>query len=203
MRLATKARRAAPRAVRRPRKPQETSVVACHQEWSGTPPQREARTEARNCPSKEASRSWSRRSPLMPKWYMTLDTSAQCLLSTIPVGARSTPVVAERISSQARTDSQARALVCSREVRRFFTTSVTETDVQKEPWPIGFDKNMCFCESKHKTFIFDIPCSQWWHVCFRPTSEQHTELWFSNRIPSRRHAHVSNAMCKCNVDSLS
>ena len=34
------------------------------------------RTEVRSCPSKEASRSWSKTSPLMRMWYTSLDTSA-------------------------------------------------------------------------------------------------------------------------------
>ena len=54
-----------------------TSVSAMwsHQEWSGRSPQSEALTEARNCPSKEARKSWSRTSPLMRLRYMSLDTS--------------------------------------------------------------------------------------------------------------------------------
>ena len=51
----------------------------------------------------------------MRMWYMSLDTSAHCLVSTISVGAWSTLTIAEHISSQARTDSQARVLTCSRE----------------------------------------------------------------------------------------
>ena len=48
MRLATKAGRAITRALRRPKQPQVTPVVACHQES----PQREALTKPRSCPSK-------------------------------------------------------------------------------------------------------------------------------------------------------
>ena len=50
MRLATKAGSATQSAVRRPKPPQVTPVVACHQEWSGKSPLSDALTEARNCP---------------------------------------------------------------------------------------------------------------------------------------------------------
>ena len=45
--------------------------------------------------------------------YTCLDTSAHCLVRTISGGAWSTLPIVERISSQARTDSHARALMCS------------------------------------------------------------------------------------------
>ena len=45
---------------------------------------------------------------------MSLETSAHCRVNTSSVGAWSTPLIAERNSSQARTESQARALICSR-----------------------------------------------------------------------------------------
>ena len=115
MRLATKAGRPTVTAVRSPRPPAHTPVVACHQEWSGRSPHREVQTETQSCPSNEASRSWSKTSPLMRMWYMSLETSAHCRVRTSSVGAWSTPLMAERKSSQARTDSQARALICSRE----------------------------------------------------------------------------------------
>ena len=114
MRLATKAGRAAVTAVRSPKPPAVTPVVACHQEWSGRSPHREVLTEARSCPSNVASRSWSRMSPLMRMWYMSLETSAHCRVRTSSVGAWSTPSMAVRSSPHARTDSQARALICSR-----------------------------------------------------------------------------------------
>ena len=65
MRLATKAGKATVTAVRSPRPPTDTPVVACHQEWSGRSPPRELLTETRSCPSNEANKSWSRMSPLM------------------------------------------------------------------------------------------------------------------------------------------
>ena len=83
MRLATKAGSAMPSAVRRPSPPQETPVVACHQEWSGKSPLSEALTDASNCPSKATSRSLSSMSSLTRMWYMSLETSAHCLVRTI------------------------------------------------------------------------------------------------------------------------
>ena len=47
---------ATPSAVRRPKPPQVTPVVACHREWSGKSPVSDALTEARHCPSKTASK---------------------------------------------------------------------------------------------------------------------------------------------------
>ena len=49
MRLATKAGRATVTAVRSPRPPTVTPLVACHHEWSGRSPDRELLTEARSC----------------------------------------------------------------------------------------------------------------------------------------------------------
>ena len=52
---------------------------ACHQEWPRSSPQKEAITAARRrrqAGRGRASRSWSRRSPLMRMWYMSLDSSA-------------------------------------------------------------------------------------------------------------------------------
>ena len=64
MRLATKAGRATDRAVRKPRPPEATPVESL--QW---------------CPSKQASSSWSRRSPLMSMWYISLGTFTHCLVS--------------------------------------------------------------------------------------------------------------------------
>ena len=54
MRLATKAGRTTPMAVRRSRPPQETLLVACHSEWSSRPPPKKALTEARSSPSESS-----------------------------------------------------------------------------------------------------------------------------------------------------
>ena len=69
-------------------------------------------------------------SPLMRIWYMNLETSAHCLVSTISVGAFSTLVVAERSSSQVYTDWQARALICSREPKADASAVVPESQVR-------------------------------------------------------------------------
>ena len=45
--------------------PAAGDACGCHQEWSGRSPLSEALTEARNCPSKATSRSWSSMSPPM------------------------------------------------------------------------------------------------------------------------------------------
>ena len=58
MRLATKAGRATVTAVRSPKPPTDTPVVACHHEWSGRSPDRELLTEVRSCPSNKARYLW-------------------------------------------------------------------------------------------------------------------------------------------------
>ena len=98
IRLAMKAIRATPRAVRRPKPPQVTP--------GGLPPRvvRQVAAErgthrGAQLPIKRrpAGRGRGRR-PLMRMWYMSLDTSAHCLVSTTSVGASSTKTIAEHIS---------------------------------------------------------------------------------------------------------
>ena len=103
MRLATKAGKATAMAVRSHKPPTDTPVVACHQEWSW---------------QVTAQRVAEHRGPERLHWcacgtwaWRRLRTAAW---GPFRWGAWSTPVMAERNSSHARTDSQARALICSR-----------------------------------------------------------------------------------------